>query len=213
MPYLFPPIEEASPDGLLAIGGDINAESLLTAYGQGIFPWPCLEDGPLTWFSPDPRGVLFLKKFHLSNSFKKFLKHHPYEVTFNHSFNQVINYCSTVHKEREKGTWITLAMQEGYQELFERGFAYSVEVWKQKNLVGGLYGVKIGNYFSGESMFHLEDNCSKLALYSLCHFLEENSVEWIDTQMVTPILATFGAESISRSHFLKLLICAIEKKS
>ncbi len=212
MAIVFPPLETASPEGLLAIGGSLDVETLLTAYSQGIFPWPISSNSPLTWFSPDPRGIIKVSDFHLSKSFHKFLKKNPYQVTFNRSFEDVLKMCATTLRKHETGTWITNDIIEGYTNLFNAGHAYSVEVYYENELVGGLYGVCIGDYFSGESMFHTMTSASKVALYSIIALLAKNKIHWIDTQMVTPIISSFGGSNISRSSFLTMLHQNISSK-
>lgn len=203
MPVVFPPVETASPEGLLAVGGNLDLETLLTAYKSGIFPWPISEDSPLTWFSPDPRGILFLKDLHISRSFVRFMKKNPYQISFNQNFDKVIQNCSEVKRKHEKGTWISPEIIDGYNMLFQAGYAYSVEVYREKKLVGGLYGVCIGELISGESMFHIEDNASKVAFFSLMEILKKHNIQWIDTQMVTPIISSFGGIQISRNEFIR----------
>jgi leucyl/phenylalanyl-tRNA--protein transferase len=205
MPIVFPPIETASPEGLLAIGGNLDVETLLTAYSQGIFPWPISTDSPLTWFSPDPRGVFFIKDLHLSKSFIKFLKNNTFEVKFNTNFEAVLRNCGSAPRKHEEGTWITQEIVNGYNCLFDAGHAYSVEVYNGEELIGGLYGVSIGNYVTGESMFHKESNASKLALYALICTLKKNNILWLDTQMVTPVIESMGGREIDRKLFLKEL--------
>ncbi len=205
MPIIFPPIESASPEGLLAIGGDLSTQTLLTAYSQGIFPWPISNDSPLTWFCPDPRGILEFKDLHISKSFKRFLNNHPFTVKFNTQFEAVITKCAKTPRQHEKDTWITNEIIEGYHNLFQSGYAYSVEVFLNDELVGGLYGVIIGNYVSGESMFHTQTNASKFALYSLIQQLKKKNILWLDTQMVTSTIKNFGGKEISRNEFIKKL--------
>ncbi len=202
---VFPPIEEATEDGLVAVGGDLEVDTLVTAYRQGIFPWPVSVELPLAWFSPDPRGVLFFEELHLSKSFEKFLKKSPYRVTFNERMKEVILECARVPRKDQPGTWITPAIIHGYEKLSQEGLAYSVEVWKEDNLVGGLYGVSMGNFYSGESMFMKEDNASKLALWTLCQRLKERGIKFLDTQMVTTVVEQFGGRYIPRDEFLELV--------
>lgn len=211
MAIIFPPIESASPEGLLAIGGKLDTETLLAAYQQGIFPWPISPSSPLTWFTPDPRGLIFTHEFHIPKSFQKFLNKCPYTVTFNKQFPAVIQQCAKATRKHEVGTWITKEIEKGYSEFFNAGYAYSVEVLEGKNLVGGLYGVCIGGYLSGESMFHNKTNASKLALYSLIQQLKKNSIPWLDTQMVTPVIESLGGTNIPRDEFLKILNLAVSK--
>lgn len=210
----FPPLDQADEHGLLAIGGDLEISSLLLAYSRGIFPWPINKDFPLAWFSPDPRGILRYENLYSSNSFKKFLKNSTYEVTFNQDFEGVIKGCSSSRNRKDQvGTWITDEIISAYQKFHLSGHAYSVEVWNErKELTAGLYGVVIGQYVSGESMFYLESNTSKLALYSLMKRLHENEIEWLDTQMVTPVIENMGGEEVSRDEFIKMLKASIGKR-
>lgn len=212
MPIIFPPIETASPEGLLAIGGSLDEETLLTAYRQGIFPWPISADSPLTWFSPDPRGILYTEEFHCSKSFIKFLKTTTYEVKFNTNFESVLNNCAMAVRKHETGTWITQEIMDGYLDFFNTGHAYCVEVYDEGILIGGLYGVAIGKYVSGESMFHLKDNASKVALYALIGILKKNKISMLDTQMVTPIIESMGGKNISRSSFQSELNLTVKDK-
>lgn len=202
----FPPVENADENGLLALGGDLEIESLLLAYTQGIFPWPINEEYPLAWFSPDPRGILAFNNLHLSKSFRKFLKKNPYEVRFNTNFEAVIMNCAQVkRKEEGVGTWITEDIINAYIDLHKEGYAYSVETYENDHLVGGVYGVCINRFYSGESMFHLKDNASKVALVSLLYKLEQQDIHWIDTQMVTPVVESLGGVEIPRNKYLKML--------
>jgi leucyl/phenylalanyl-tRNA---protein transferase len=199
---VFPPVESATEDGLVAIGGDLHVDTLLEAYRQGIFPWPVSVELPLAWFSPNPRGVLDFDEIHLSRSFQKFLKKNPFHVTFNQAFSEVIKQCARMVRKDQGSTWITPPIISGYERLFEAQLAYSVEVWREDLLVGGLYGVSMGNFFSGESMFMKETNASKLALFALIEQLKKRSIRWLDTQMVTPVVEQFGGKYISRPEFL-----------
>lgn len=202
---VFPPVETATEDGLVAVGGDLEVDTLVTAYRQGIFPWPVSLDFPLAWFSPDPRGILVLEELHLSKSFTKFLKKNPYQVTFNQAFSEVINLCARTFRKDQPSTWITPDIIHGYEKLFQQELAYSVEVWENEELVAGLYGVCMGDFVSGESMFTKEDNASKFALYSLILRLKDKGIAWLDTQMVTPVVEGFGGKYISRPEFLQML--------
>jgi len=210
----FPPISKADSDGLLAIGGDLEVSSLLLAYTQGIFPWPISETFPLAWFSPDPRGILSHQDIKISSSLKKFLRKNPFTVTFNQAFHQVIENCalSRNRKEQHSLTWITPSIIQAYCDFFKHGHAYSVDVWLEGELVGGLYGVSIGNYISGESMFFNIPNASKVALLTLMKTLKEFSIEWIDTQMVTPVVESLGGKLIARSSFVKQLENSIDNR-
>lgn len=200
---VFPPVEDATEDGLVAIGGDLEVDTLITAYQSGIFPWPVSIDLPLAWFSPDPRGILELEELHLSKSFLKFLKKNPYQVSFNQAFDEVINQCARTQRKNQPSTWITPDIISGYEKLFKNELAYSVEVWRDKELVGGLYGVSMGNFISGESMFTKEDNASKYALYALLMRLKDKGIPFLDTQMVTSVVEGFGGKYISREEFLE----------
>jgi leucyl/phenylalanyl-tRNA--protein transferase len=206
----FPPIENADENGLVAIGGDLDVDSLKLAYSQGIFPWPISEELPLAWFSPDPRGILQYKHLHISTSLKKLMKREKFKIKFNSNFEAVILNCARV-KNRKDGpsTWITNEIIEGYINLHRAGHAYSVEAFLdidgEEKLVGGMYGVCIGGNFSGESMFYNEPNASKVALVTLMERLNQNGISWLDTQMVTPVVENLGGHEIPRDLFLNKL--------
>ncbi|MCW5518417.1 leucyl/phenylalanyl-tRNA--protein transferase [Aureitalea sp. L0-47] len=202
----FPDVSEASDEGLLAVGGDLSPERLQLAYRSGIFPW--YSDGqPLLWWSPDPRMVLFPDKLYVSKSLRRTIKKGEFNVTFNTYFEDVIRHCAAVKREDQAGTWITNEMIDSYLKLHERGWAKSVEVWKDEQLVGGLYGIDLEDQaiFCGESMFSLESDASKVALYHLVEYLKANKYKLIDCQMYTEHLARMGAEEISRKKFLSYL--------
>ncbi len=198
-----PELALAEPNGLLAFGGDLSVERLLSAYREGIFPW-FGEDEPLLWWSPDPRGILELADFNISRSFARFLRRHPYRVTLNHEFDAVVDACASVPRA-DNGTWITDKMVDAYGALHRAGHGHSVEVWDGDELIGGLYGVAIGRVFCGESMFHRRTNASKLAMYHLVQHLRAYQFAFIDCQMLTPHLASLGATSLSREVFLQRL--------
>ncbi len=203
---VFPPVDSADEDGLVAIGGDLEVDTLQEAYRNGIFPWPISVELPLAWFSPNPRGVIDFSELHLSKSFEKFLKKNPFRVTFNQSFKDVIMSCARIKRKDQPGTWITPDIITGYQKLFNQHLAYSVEVWDQEDrLVAGIYGVVMGDFVSGESMFTLEDNASKFGLYSLMKHLEAKGIQWLDTQMVTSVVEQFGGKYIERDLFIQRL--------
>lgn len=209
----FPPVQSADESGLLAIGGDLEIPSLLLAYNSGIFPWPISRQYPLAWFSPNPRGILFCDNLHISNSLKKFMKKNPYTVTFNQAFERVILACATVkNRKGQKGTWITDEIIHAYIHLHLHGNAYSVEVWDGDELVGGLYGVWINQFVCGESMFYRKKNASKVALVILIQHLQANGINWLDTQMVTPVVESLGGIELPRIKFLKLLKESLGKK-
>lgn len=201
----FPPVEEADSDGLLGIGGDLSPENLLAAYTQGIFPWPWTDEY-VAWFSPPKRCVLLFDDLHISQSLKKVLRRNPFEIRFNTAFKQVITACAeSLNRGKQNGTWITPSMIKGYTALHKAGYAHCVEAYKEKKLVGGIYGVQIGKYFSGESMFYTEPNASKVALVKLLEKLKNEGSTWMDCQVITPHTKAFGAKEISRNQFLKRL--------
>ena len=206
----FPPVEQADEHGLLALGGDLDLESLLLAYTRGIFPWPISKEYPLAWFSPDPRGILAFDKLHLSKSLRKFLKKNPYEIRFNTDFKGVIMNCANVPRAENQGTWITDEIINSYINLHKKGFAYSVETYLDNELVGGVYGVCINRFYSGESMFHKADNASKVALIALLYQLKQKDIGWLDTQMVTPVVESLGGVDIPRETYLKMLAHSIK---
>ncbi len=201
----FPPLESADENGLLGIGGDLSPESLLLSYTNGIFPWPISKEYPLAWFSPDPRGILHYDNLHLSQSFIKFLKKQKYTIKYNSNFEAVILNCARVNRKHEKSTWITDEIINAYIDFHKLGFAYSIEVYDQNRLVAGLYGVKINHYVCGESMFHIEANTSKLALYTLMTDLYKQNITWLDTQMVSSVVLNMGGTYIPRDAFISLL--------
>lgn len=202
----FPHLNDAlkEPNGLLAIGGDLSAERLLSAYRLGIFPW-FSRDEPICWYSPDPRMVLFPAELKISDSLKKTLKNTPFEVRFSTAFREVIEACANTKREGQGGTWITAEMIEAYCELHIQGYAISAETWHNNTLIGGCYGIKIGNMFYGESMFHHVKDASKIAFVNLVHKLHVESVGLIDCQMKTSHLASLGAREISRLEFAQAL--------
>jgi leucyl/phenylalanyl-tRNA--protein transferase len=200
----FPPPEGASPEGIVAIGGDFRPERLLLGYAQGIFPWP--SDGlPLLWFSPDPRFVLEPHDAHLPRSLRKQLRKMPYTVRFDTAFGEVIRACADTRRPGQRGTWITDDLIAGYEALFELGFAHSVEVFRGDDLVGGLYGVSLGKAFFGESMFAHAPDASKLGFAMLLAQLVRWGVRVVDCQVYTDHLARFGASDWPRELFLRTL--------
>ena len=201
---VFPAADLADEHGLLAIGGDLTAERLLEAYRNGIFPW-YNEDEPICWWSPDPRCVLFPGDLHVSKSMRKILRSGEMLFTFNTAFMEVIHNCSAIMRKGEYGTWIHKEMMDAYVRLHRLGYAISGEAWKEGKMVGGLYGVRIGNVFFGESMFSAISNASKFAFIHLVQHLDKDSVKLIDCQMRTDHLVSLGATMISRSDFTSLL--------
>ncbi len=203
------PNPEGAEEGIVAIGGDLSPQRLLLAYRSGLFPW-FDEDDPIIWWCPDPRYLLFPAKFHVSRSFKRFLNKKKYRITFDEHFESVIENCSSIGRKDQDGTWITPEMKTAYMELHQLGFAHSVEVWHQDELVGGMYGVSIGKAFFGESMFSKLPNASKTALYYLSNLLSKKGLSFIDAQIHTPHMVSLGAEPIARSKFLYLLDHALQ---
>ncbi|WP_300656934.1 leucyl/phenylalanyl-tRNA--protein transferase [Pseudomonas sp.] len=201
----FPPLSKAlrEPNGLLAAGGDLSAERLIAAYRHGCFPW-YQDNQPILWWSPDPRTVLFPDELHVSRSLAKVLRQARYQVTLDRAFAQVIQACAAP-RDYADGTWITTPMQHAYLELHRRGIAHSVEVWRDGELVGGLYGLAMGRLFFGESMFSLADNASKIGFVTLVEQLKVWGFVLIDCQMPTQHLHSFGARPIARAEFTDYL--------
>ena len=212
----FPNAKLANPDGILAIGGNLSPGMLLSAYKQGIFPWYS-EHEPILWWSPDPRFVLIPKNFHISKSMKKIMKkiseNTLFKITVDKDFKAVISECGKAYRKDQKGTWITKDMINAYCELHELGFAHSVEVWQDGRLVGGLYGISIGNCFCGESMFTKVPNASKAGFIALTNVLQKKGYSFIDCQVATPHLKSLGATEIPRKKFLKLLENSLLEKT
>jgi leucyl/phenylalanyl-tRNA--protein transferase len=204
----FPDPSLAESDGLLAVGGDLSAERLLSAYAGGIFPWYS-QGYPILWWSPDPRMILFPGKFRLSKSLRQSLRNKKYSVRFDTVFAEVIAQCSHVPRFGQGGTWITEEMKSAYNWLHQLGYAHSVETFVKGKLVGGLYGVSLGKAFFGESMFHVERDASKIALFYLVKKLTEWDFHFIDAQVETGHLQRLGAENIPRSRFLEMLETAL----
>lgn len=207
----FPPLAAAlkEPNGLLAIGGDLSAERLLSAYRQGVFPWFSGSE-PILWWSPDPRMVLFPEELKISASLTRRLKKKDYEVRFDTAFRDVMLACATAPRPGQSGTWITEEIVNGYCSLHELGYAHSVEIWMDGKLAGGLYGVAIGRMFYGESMFHHVRDASKLALVHLVWHLQKKGFGMIDCQMKTAHLARFGAKEVSRDTFMQKLTACVK---
>jgi leucyl/phenylalanyl-tRNA---protein transferase len=200
----FPPVSQATEEGIVAMGGNLSPGVLLSAYSQGIFPW-FSENEPILWWSPEPRFVLFPRKIHISTSMRKLLRKERYTITFDTDFKRIITECGIMERPGRNGTWITDGMISAYTELHELGYAHSVEVWEGETLTGGLYGVSLGSCFFGESMFTRSPNASKTALTVLCTALVQAEFVVVDCQVYTPHLETMGAELITRKQFLALL--------
>ena len=199
----FPPLESADPDGLLAIGGDLSIERLQYAYQHGIFPW---FSGKIPmWYSPDPRFVLFPDELVISKSMKQVIRSGKFKFTINQAFAEVIIKCSKIDREGQDGTWITPEMINAYTRLHEKGIAFSAETWQDGQLVGGLYGVRVGKIFCGESMFSEQSNASKFAFINFVEYLQKEKVILIDCQIYTSHLSSLGARMITRKDYVSLL--------
>jgi leucyl/phenylalanyl-tRNA--protein transferase len=209
-PESFPDVELAlrEPDGLVAAGGDLSSERLLAAYKAGIFPW-YEESQPILWWSPDPRCILRPDELHVSRRLAQEIKSSSLTLSFNQSFNEVVTACAGPRRSQQ-GTWITSEMAAAYERLHSSGWAHSVEVRRDADLVGGLYGLCIGRVFFGESMFSSVPNTSKMAMVALTQHMLENSLELIDCQVVSPHLMTLGARTIPRAEFTGILQRACE---
>jgi leucyl/phenylalanyl-tRNA---protein transferase len=200
----FPPVTSASPQGVVAFGGDLSAERLLLAYKSGIFPWYS-EGYPIAWYSPDPRMVLFPKDIKISKSMRQLLKKNLFEIRFNTAFAEVIHNCKAIKRNGETGTWITNDMEKAYIELHKQGWAKSIEVYQNNKLVGGLYGVDLGHVFCGESMFSKVSNASKVSFIWLADYLDKQNYKLIDCQVYNEHLESLGAVEIPRTAFLSYL--------
>lgn len=208
----FPPVTRAltEPNGLLAVGGDLSPPRLLAAYRRGIFPWYSPGE-PILWWSPDPRMVLFPDQLKISRSLARTLRHGDYTVRLDTAFDHVIGACAKAPRSGQSGTWISAEMQLAYRRLHTLGHAHSVETWRAGTLVGGLYGIALGQAFFGESMFSHATDASKIALAHLCTFLTRHNFGIIDCQMETAHLATLGARPIPRDDFLARLAALVDK--
>lgn len=205
MREFFPDPAEDYEQGLVAVGGELEPEVLIEAYSKGIFPWP-QEGYPMLWFCPDKRGILLFEDFRIPKRLQRELKKYSHlRYTRNKNFTDVIQACAEQKRNQQIGTWISPEMQKAYIELHGLGLAHSWEVWEKEQLVGGGYGVLIKGVFAGESLFHKKTNMSKLALIKMVEDLKIEGHDWIDTQMVTPLLASFGAREITKKQFLKKL--------
>lgn len=199
--FYFPPVEKADPDGLLAIGGDLSPERLLLAYRNGNFPW--YEDEPILWWCPDPRFVLFPKELKINRTAQLVLKKNEFDFTMNKAFADVIHECKKIPRPGQAGTWITNEVEKAYNRMHTLGHAHSAEVWKDGKLAGGLYGIKLGNVFFGESMFSKVSNASKFAFILFVQQIKKEGAGLIDCQVYTKYLESFGARMISRKDFIK----------
>ncbi len=210
--YIFPDPRYSADEGLLAFGGDLSPNRILTAYRKGIFPW-FNKDDPILWWSPNPRMILYPDEFKVNKSFKRFLRQERYKIKFDNAFEEVINYCSNVDRDGQNGTWLIDDMKNAYIELFQMGFAHSIEVYENDILVGGLYGLSMGRVFFGESMFSLKSNASKVAFKALTDVLNSRGYDFIDCQVKNDYLAQMGAKDISRDKFLDELEESLTRSS
>jgi leucyl/phenylalanyl-tRNA--protein transferase len=200
----FPPVEEASYEGVLAVGGDLSVDRLLLAYRNGIFPW-FNEDEPILWWAPSERMVVVPMIYKVPRSMRNVLNQNKFEITFNKAFKEVIHHCQQIERTGQEGTWITNDIVSSYTKLHELGFAKSVEVWQNDMLVGGLYGVDLGHVFCGESMFSKVSNASKVAFVALITHLKEHQYKLLDCQVHNHHLESLGAFEISRDTFMLVL--------
>ena len=201
---IFPSVEMATDEGIIAIGGDLGIERLLLAYRSGIFPW-YNEDEPIVWWSPIPRFVLFPDKLKVTKSMQSVLNNGTFRFTINRAFNTVLQNCKSITRKDQEGTWITPEVQTAYTQLHELGYAHSAEAWMNGELVGGLYGIKLGNVFFGESMFSKVSNASKFAFINYVRHLQKENIALIDCQVYTAHLESLGAKMIKREVFIDLL--------
>lgn len=201
----FPDPRDTLAEGIIAVGGRLDVATLYEAYSRGIFPWP-QEGMPMLWFSPEKRGVLVFKEFKIPESLRRFRRKHP-EITFtvNKDFQQVLEECSKQPRPHQQGTWITPAMKRAYLDFFNEGYGLSIEVRENNIVIGGIYGVLVDGVFSGESMFYKKPNASKLALWYLVDYLQSQGHEWIDVQMVTPVVESMGGKYVDREVYLTML--------
>jgi len=200
----FPSVNEATSEGILAVGGDLSSERLLLAYNSGIFPW--FNPGePILWWAPSSRMVLFFEELIISNSMRNILNRNIFKVTYNQDFKAVISNCRSIKREGQKGTWISDEMIDAYCTLHKLGIAKSVEVWQNEELVGGLYGIDLGNVFCGESMFSKVSNASKVAFISLVNELKKDNYKLLDCQVYNEHLESLGCNEIDREEFMKIL--------
>ena len=209
---IFPNPENAEPNGLLAVGGDLSAERLLLAYRNGIFPWYS-EGDPIMWFSPNPRLVFFLDDLYVSTKLKKIIRSNAYVVKFDSCFEKVIEKCSKTDRKGQDGTWITDEMIDAYIGLHKSGYAHSVETYHKGELVGGLYGLSLGGAFFGESMFFEASNASKVALYQLVERLKSWNFDFIDSQVPNDHMKSMGGKEIGRVRYLQILDASLSKQT
>ena len=201
----FPDVEESTEEGIVAVGGDLSVERLILAYSRGIFPWYSSDRSPILWWSPDPRFVLFPENLIVSKSMRPYFNQNKFKVTWDQNFEDVIKNCQKIDREDQPGTWITSKMLAAYIQLHKKGYAHSVEVWLENELVGGLYGISLGKVFFGESMFAKVSNASKFGFISLVNQLKQKGFLLIDCQQETKHLESLGANAIKRKDFINIL--------
>lgn len=204
----FPNASTADPEGLVAVGGDLSVARLLLAYRSGIFPWTV---NPLTWWSPEPRAIIELGAVHIPRSLARVLRQRPFEITLDRCFAKVMKACAEPSKGR-RSTWITREFLAAYTDLHQQGYAHSLECWQDDELAGGIYGVAIGAFFAGESMFHRVSNASKVALVALAEHLHQRGYLLFDIQMLTPVTMQLGGVNIAREEYLRRLAIAVQKR-
>ena len=201
----FPDVEKSTEEGIVAVGGDLSVERLILAYSRGIFPWYSSDRSPILWWSPDPRFVLFPENLIVSKSMRPYFNQNKFKVTWDQNFEDVIKNCQKIDREDQPGTWITSKMLAAYIQLHKKGYAHSVEVWLENELVGGLYGISLGKVFFGESMFAKVSNASKFGFISLVNQLKQKGFLLIDCQQETKHLESLGANAIKRKDFIDIL--------
>lgn len=209
---MFPPVEHANEFGVVCWGGKLSPEILLDAYSRGIFPWPH-RGLPMLWFAPPERAILFVDELHVGNRLRRALRKAAFEIRFDTCFEAVVDACAAprfVDGVFERGTWITKPLKRAFVGLHEMGFARSVEAWQDGELVGGLYGVSIGSYFAGESMFHTRDNASKACVVALLERMSEAGATWLDCETLTPHFERLGAREVRRAEFMAMLPSALQ---
>ena len=201
----FPDVDESTEEGIVAVGGDLSVERLILAYSRGIFPWYSSDRSPILWWSPNPRFVLFPENLIVSKSMRPYFNQNKFKVTWDQNFEDVIKNCQKIDREDQPGTWITSKMLAAYIQLHKKGYAHSVEVWLENELVGGLYGISLGKVFFGESMFAKVSNASKFGFISLVNQLKQKGFLLIDCQQETKHLESLGANAIKRKDFIDIL--------
>jgi leucyl/phenylalanyl-tRNA--protein transferase len=200
----FPDPRQASPEGIVAVGGDLHPQTLLAAYRRGIFPWPA-EGYPMLWFCPEERAILEFKDLHIPRSLRRAQRRAHFELTIDKAFTEVIHACAGTPRPEQNGTWITSEIIVAFSRFHQLGHAHSVETWLDGRLVGGIYGVDVDGAFAAESMFYDVPDASKFALLRLVEHLQQRGLDWMDVQVMTPHLMRFGAHEISRAAFLRKL--------